>query len=278
MSTLQSLSLSSPGCFHSSLAFEQIVFVFFLTFFILRKMVDLPHIIPCSPEVHVQNYIFATMKYSLEFMWNKSVHAFIQYLLCDCWCLWGQHFKGKRMPPHQSEHWAWVTTKDWASTPPDCYKAQLFPGKVWVLALPLTNWIILVILLLHLKKKMGKGTVSEGMLWEFNEITLSDSPEDPWHQEIYHFLNPLIRSYIPWVQPSTASQLRCSVYCSFLILNPHDNPIDTGNPTWQVWKLRKWFMTLGIQSQDCIRKWLQPPGTTARLSEFKSQLHYLLVI
>lgn len=128
------------------------------------------------------------------------------------------------------------------------------------------------------KKKMGKGTVSERMLWEFNEITLSDSPKDPWHQEIYHFLNPLIRSYIPWVQPSTASQLRCSVYCSFLILNPHDNPIDTGNPTWQVWKLRKWFMTLGIQSQDCIRKWLQPPGTTARLSEFKSQLHYLLVI
>lgn len=127
MSTLQSLSLSSPGCFHSSLAFEQVVFVFFLTFFILRKMVDLPQIIPCSPEVHVQNYIFATMKYSLEFMWNKSVHAFIQYLLCDRWCLWGQHFKGKRMPPHQREHRAWVTTKDWASTPPDCYKAQLFP-------------------------------------------------------------------------------------------------------------------------------------------------------
>lgn len=162
MSTLQSLSLSSPGCFHSSLAFEQVVFVFFLTFFILRKMVDLPQIIPCSPEVHVQNYIFATMKYSLEFMWNKSVHAFIQYLLCDRWCLWGQHFKGKRMPPHQSEHRAWVTTKDWASTPPDCYKAQIFPGKVWVPALPLTNWIILAILLIHLKKKWAKEQYLKG--------------------------------------------------------------------------------------------------------------------
>ena len=48
--------------------------------------------------------MFVARKYSPEFIWNKFVHAFIQHLLCDSYCLQAHHFVGRGHLPIRMLH------------------------------------------------------------------------------------------------------------------------------------------------------------------------------